>query len=343
MILTERSSSDDKVKHLNICLEKDVESDLTTGFENYYFVNNPIPEIAFEDVDTSCKLLGKVISAPFIILPMTGGSDASVQINRSLAMAAQKLGLAMAVGSQRLGLEDPSLADSYKVRDIAPDIPLIANLGAIDLNYGYGLKHCERAVQMIGADGLSLYLNPMQKIVQGRGHLNFNGLIDKIAEICQHLSVPVIVKEIGFGMSSGSALLFKEAGVSILDVSGAGGTSWVKVSRHMCDNNLDRTFSCFDNWGIPTSDSLISVKKAVKDLHIIASGGIRNGIEIAKAIALGANYTGMALPLLAPAIKSSQAVEECIEAVIEQLKITMFCCGVSTLGQLTAKNCIIKR
>ncbi|SPD74109.1 Isopentenyl-diphosphate delta-isomerase [uncultured Desulfobacterium sp.] len=343
MILTERSSSDDKVKHLNICLEKDVESDLTTGFENYLFVNNPVPEIAFEDINTSCKLLGKVISAPLIILPMTGGSDVSFQINRNLAMAAQELGLAMAVGSQRLGIEDPSLAGSYQVRDIAPDIPLIANLGAIDLNYGYSLKHCEKAVQMIGADGLSLYLNPMQKLIQGKGHLNFKGLIDKIAEVCQNLNVPVIVKEIGFGMSSGSALLFKEAGVSILDVSGAGGTSWVKIMRHMSDNNRQRTFSCFDNWGIPTSDSLISVRKYVKDLPIIASGGIRNGLEIAKAIALGANYTGMALPLLAPAIKSSQAVKEWIEAVIEQIKISMFCCGVSTLDQLTAKDCVVKR
>jgi isopentenyl-diphosphate delta-isomerase len=295
IILTERSSSYDKEKHLHICLKKDVESDQTTGFENFYFLNNPLPEIAYEDINTSCQLLGKVISAPFIILPMTGGTDCSAQINRNLAMAAQELGLAMAVGSQRLALEDPSLAGYYKVRDIAPDIPLIANLGAIDLNYGYGIEQCKKAVEMIGADGLSLYLNPMQKLFQGRGNLNFSGLSYKIGEVCQQLRVPVIVKEIGFGMSSGSAFLLKEAGVSILDVSGAGGTSWVKVMRHMGNNNFDKTFSCFDNWGTPTCESLIAVRKSVKDLPVIASGGIRNGMDIAKAVALGANYTGMAL------------------------------------------------
>jgi isopentenyl-diphosphate Delta-isomerase len=338
IISTERSSSGDKEKHLDICLKKDVESDQTTGFENFYFLNNPLPEIAYKDINTSCQLLGKVISAPFIILPMTGGTDLSARINRNLAMSAQELGLAMAVGSQRLALEDSSLVGSYKVRDIAPDIPLIANLGAIDLNYGYGLEQCKKAVEMIGADGLSLYLNPMQKLFQGRRNLNFRGLIDKIGEVCQELRVPVIVKEVGFGMSSGAALLLKEAGVSILDVSGAGGTSWVKVMRHMDNNNPDKTLSCFDNWGTPTSDSLISVRKSVKDLPIIASGGIRNGMEIAKVIALGANYAGMALPLLAPATKSSQAVKGFIETVIEQLKMTMFCCGVASLDQLKKEN-----
>ncbi len=339
----ERTSPKDKEHHILLCLEKNVESTCTAGFEKYYLINNPTPEISFEDVDTSCEFLGKPISAPFIILPMTGGTELSAKINSNLAKAAQGLNVVMSVGSQRLGLEHPSLSDTYRVRDVAPDVPLLANLGAIYLNYGYGLEECERAVKMIDADGLYLYLNPMQKIVQkGKGH-NFEGLINKIAKICQHLSVPVIVKEVGFGLSAGSALLLKEAGVSLLDVSGAGGTSWVKVTRYMKNNTLSETASCFDDWGIPTADSLISVRNAVKDLPLIASGGIRSGMDMAKAIALGADYAGMAMPLLSHAIKSSDSVKEKIETVMDQLKIAMFCCGVVNLSQLKKEQCVVKR
>jgi len=337
-----RSSSKNKDEHIRICLKKDVSSTRTSGFERYYFNNNPTPEISFNDVDTSCEFLGKRISAPFIILPMTGGTEFSTGINRNLARAAQELGVVMSVGSQRLGLEQPSLADSYRVRDVAPDIPLLANLGAVYLNYGYGLDECERAVEMIGADGLYLYLNSMQKLVQHSKELNFEGLIDKIAGICEHLSVPVIVKEVGFGLSSDSARWLKEAGVSMLDISGAGGTSWAMVSRHMENNPLGESASCFDDWGIPTADSLISVRIAEKDLPIIASGGICNGVEMAKAMALGADYAGMAFSLLSPAVKSSYAVKKKIENVIEQLKITMFCCGLANLGQLKKGQCIIR-
>jgi len=203
------SSSQDKDEHIRICLEKQVESFQTTGFENFYLINNPLPEINFEDVDTSCVFLGKQISAPLIISPMTGGCDLAMNINRNLAMAAQKLGVVMSVGSQRLGLENPSLITSYQVREVAPDIPLLANLGAVYLNYGYGLEECERAVDMIGADALILYLNPMQKVFQGGDNLNFEGVVEKIGYICKHLSVPVIIKEVGFGLSADASTLLE--------------------------------------------------------------------------------------------------------------------------------------
>jgi len=339
----ERPSSKHKEEHIKCCLEKDVESSKKTGFEQFYLTNNPLPEINFDDIDVSSVFLGKKISAPFIISPMTGGAKLSTKINRNLAKAAQELDVVMSVGSQRLGLEDPSLVSTYQVREVAPDIPLLANLGAIYLNYGYGLEECEQAVEMIGADGLYLYLNPMQKIFQGTGNLNFKGLVDKIGYICQNLSVPVIVKEVGFGLSSSAAILLKDAGVSLLDVAGAGGTSWVKVTRCMKNSSFGKDISCFDDWGIPTADSLISVYKAAGKVPIIASGGIRTGVQMAKAFALGASFAGMALPLLAPALESSGAVMEKIESVIKELKIAMFCCGAISLDQLRNQELLWKK
>ncbi|MDY6972578.1 MAG: type 2 isopentenyl-diphosphate Delta-isomerase [Thermodesulfobacteriota bacterium] len=334
------SSSRDKEEHIRCCLEGEVESSLTTRLEEFDLIINPLPEIDLEDVDTSCDFLGKEISAPFIISPMTGGSEVSARINTNLARAAQDLGVVMSVGSQRLAIENQSLSTSFQVRDAAPDIPLLANIGAIYLNYGYDLEECERIVDMVDADALVLYLNPMQKVFQATGRMNFGGLVDRIGHICMHLSVPVIVKEVGFGLSSRAAVLLKEAGVSILDVAGAGGTSWVKITRYLKDDSFGAMGSCFDDWGIPTADSLISVYGAVKDVPIIASGGIRNGIEMAKTLALGASFTGMALPLLAPAIDSSEAVKKKIEDMISELKIAMFGCGVTNLEQLKKGLCI---
>lgn len=337
-----KTLSRNKEQHIRLCLEKDVEYSKSNGFEKFDLINNPLPEIDFNRIDTSSSFLGKRISAPLIILPLTGGSKLSIKINKNLAKAARELGVVMSVGSQKLGLEDTSLAASYQVRDVAPDIPLLANLGAIYLNYGYGLKECEQAIDMIGADGLSLYLNPVQKMAQGGSNLNFEGLADKIAYICQHLEVPVVVKEVGFGLSPGAALSLKGAGVSILDVAGAGGTSWVKVTRHLLGITGGLSSDCFDEWGTPTADSLVSVHGAVKDLPLIASGGIRNGIDVAKALALGASYAGIALPVLAPAVESSEAVKIKMERMIRELKIAMFCCGAVNIDQLKKGLCIKK-
>lgn len=338
----EMSSSEDKEEHLRLCLGKDVESSMTTGFERFYLINNPLPEMDFHDIDTSCSFLGKDISSPFLVLPMTGGTELSARINRNLAVAAQEIGIPMCVGSQRLAIEDAGLTASYQVRKVAPDIPLLANLGAVYLNYGYGLEECERVVDMIGADGLVLYLNPMQKVFQGTKNLNFGGIVDKISHICAHLGVPVIVKEVGFGLSPNAAVALKDAGVSLLDVAGAGGTSWLTITRYLKDDTAGWVDPGFDDWGIPTADSLISVRSTVEDLPIIASGGIRSGIDMAKAMALGADFSGMALPLLAPAIESSEAVRRKIERTLNELKTAMFCCGTANLEQLKTGACIKK-
>ena len=329
-----KSSSSDKEEHIRICLERSVESLQTTGFEDYYLVNNPLPEINFDEIDTSCSFLGKRISAPIIISPMTGGCRIARKINRNLALAAQRLGVVMSVGSQRLGIENPSLSYTYEVRDVAPDIPLLANLGAVYLNYGYGLEECEKAVEMIGADALILYLNPMQKVFQKKRSLHFEGIVKKIEYICENLSVPVIVKEVGFGLSGEAAKILRDIGVSMIDVAGAGGTSWVKITRMLNDETSEDSTGYFDNWGIRTADALISVLETVKDLRVIASGGIRSGLQIAKAIALGADYIGMALPFLEPATESTEAVEKKIRAIVWELKVAMFCCGAIDINEL---------
>ncbi len=342
-----KPSVDRKDQHIRCCLEKNVESSLATGFEKYILVNHPLPEITLEDIDTSSTFLGKRVTAPFIISPITGGTESSIKINKNLAKAAQELGIVMSVGSQKLALENPSLIPTYQVRDVAPDIPLLANLGAIYLNYGYGLEECKRAVEMIQADGLVLYLNPLQKIIQGSPQLNFKDLIKKISKVCREVDVPVIVKEVGFGLSSSAAVLLKEAGVWALDIAGAGGTSWARIERLIREegtpcNPLGDTF---DNWGIPTAESLVSIVEVIKDMPIIASGGIRNGMDMAKAIVLGASYVGMALPLLAPAVESSGAVKEKIQNVITEFRVAMFCCGKKNLEELKTSHCIreIKR
>lgn len=331
-----------KEHHIKYCLEKNVESSLKTGFEKYYLINQSLLEVALEDVNISSSFIGKKISAPFIISPMTGGTELSTKINKNLAKAAQEVGVVMSVGSQRLALEDPRLIPTYQVRDVAPDIPLLANLGVFCLNYGYGPEECKRAVEMIEADSLVLYLNPLQKILQGGLHSDFRNLIKKISKVCKELDVPVIVKEVGFGLSSSAAVMLREAGVWALDVAGAGGTSWVKIERYM--KNEEETFpnaeNTFDGWGIPTATSLLSVLEVIKDVPIIASGGIRNGVEMAKAIALGANYVGMALPLLAPAAVSHETVKQKIRSILDAFKTAMFCCGKKNLEDLRKGDCI---
>jgi len=330
-----------KEQQIRCCLEKNVESSQTTGLERYCLVNQALPETAFADVSATTSFLGKKVLAPFIISPMTGGVEISKKINKNLAKTAQDLGVVMCVGSQKLALEDPSLIPTFQVRDVAPEIPLLANLSALYLNYGYGLDECKRAVEMIEADGLVLYLNPLQRILRGMIDSDFKGITKKISKVCRTLEVPVIVKEIGFGLSASAAVMLQEAGVSMLDVAGAGGTSWAKIERYMkqLDDPAD-DFDRFDDWGISTASSLVSVLQVVKETPVVASGGIRSGLDMAKAIALGASYVGMALPLLAPAMESHEAVKKKIQRVIHEFKIALFCCGKKGVDEFKQGSCV---
>jgi isopentenyl-diphosphate delta-isomerase len=325
-----------KSEHLRILLKEDVHfRNLTTGLERYRFVHQALPEINRDDIDLSTTLLHKELRAPLIISSMTGGTEEAEAINKNLALAAQTHGLGMGVGSQRAALEDPNLSHTYQVRDVAPDILLLANLGAVQLNYGYGVEHCQRAVEMIEADGLILHLNPLQEALQREGNTDFSGLLVKIEEVCRGLSVPVVVKEVGWGISEEVARRLANAGVAAIDVAGAGGTSWSEVEMYRADSETSRRIAAaFADWGIPTAESIQMVRRGASGVTLIASGGIRTGVEAAKAIALGADAVALATPFLKPATISPEAVGEKIRELLEELRTAMFCVGAGNLQEL---------
>ena len=321
-----------KSDHIRINLEQDVRSKLTNGLERYFFLHNALPELNLEEVDLSVQVFGKKLKAPLLISSMTGGSKEATQINQRLAEAAQASGVAMGLGSQRAAIEDKKLASSYKVRNVAPDILLFANLGAVQLNYGYGLDHLQRAVDMAEADALMLHLNALQEAVQPEGDTNFSGLLQKIEIMCKQLPVPVVIKEVGWGISGDLAKHLAHAGVQGIDVAGAGGTSWTQVEMHRAKNKRQaRLAAAFADWGIPTAESIMQVREAVRTMRIFASGGLRSGLDIAKCIALGAELGGMASPYLKAADQSAEAVVQTIQEVARELQVAMFAAGAGDI------------
>jgi isopentenyl-diphosphate Delta-isomerase len=324
-----------KKEHLELCLDStNVTGRFGTGLDRYSFVHNALPDLDIDEIDVATNFLGKRLQAPILISSMTGGFDLARQVNRNLAAAAQRLGLAMGVGSQRVAIEEPSVADSFHVRDVAPDILLLSNLGAVQLNYGYTVDHCRRAVEMIRADGLILHLNVLQEAVQPEGNRNFKGLGEKIANVCRQLEVPVVVKEVGSGISAEVAVRLKKAGVKAIDVAGKGGTSWYAVEAQRAAKQGKPAETTFADWGIPTDEALIAVRRAVPDLQIVASGGIRSGLDIAKSIGLGADMAAFGQPLLTAALASPEKVVEFIAGIIHEIKITMLCVGAKDLDAL---------
>ncbi|MEW6400831.1 MAG: type 2 isopentenyl-diphosphate Delta-isomerase [Chloroflexota bacterium] len=328
-----------KADHIKINLEQDVRSALTTGLENYHFIHEALPELDLNRIDTTLSLFGKTLSAPILVSSMTGGTEEAGTINLRLAEAAQEMGLAMGVGSQRTAIEIPEQAASFQVRRVAPDILLFANLGAVQLNYGYGIDECRKAVDMIQADALYLHLNPLQEAVQDAGDTNFEGLARKIEEICRKLEVPVIAKEVGWGISERTAKLLANCGVQAIDVAGAGGTSWSQVEMHRAPDEFTRQLAAtFIGWGIPTAESILNVKKAVPNMTIFASGGIKDGLDIAKCIALGARLGGMAGNFLKAAAVSTEKAVDMMKLTKRQIEVTMFACGAREIGELDASR-----
>ncbi|MBN2117620.1 MAG: type 2 isopentenyl-diphosphate Delta-isomerase [Anaerolineales bacterium] len=327
-----------KADHIKINLEKDVRSALTTGLEKYHFVHEALPELDLERLDPSLSLFGKRLAAPILISSMTGGTEEAGEINQRLAEAAQEVGVAMGVGSQRAALENPKETPTFSIaRKAAPDTLLFANLGAVQLNNGYGIDHCRKAVDMIRADALILHLNPLQEAVQDAGDTNFAGLAKKIEEICKKLEVPVIAKEVGWGISERTARLLADCGVSAIDVAGAGGTSWSQVEMHRAPDEFTRALAAtFVGWGIPTADSILNVRKAASEMTIFASGGIKDGLDIAKCVALGATLGGMAGQFLKAAAVSTEKVVEVMKLTQRQIEVTMFAAGVENLEGLKA-------
>jgi isopentenyl-diphosphate delta-isomerase len=325
-----------KADHLRICLEEDVQfRQLTNGLERYRFTHYCLPELDFSEINLTTTFLGKRLDAPLLISSMTGGTEEAKIINYRLAEAAQKYRLAMGVGSQRVAVEKPDVAHTFAVRSLAPDALLFANLGAVQLNYTYGLEQCLRVVDILEADALILHLNPLQECIQPKGDTNFKGLLAKIHQLCNQISVPVIAKEVGNGISVTMAKKLIEAGVSAIDVAGAGGTSWAKVESERAENNLQRRLGkTFADWGLPTAECILQIREVDPNFPLIASGGLRDGLEVAKAIALGADLAGLAFPFLQAAAESPQALDELVQILIAEVKTVLFCTGNANLTAL---------
>lgn len=325
-----------KSEHLRVCIEEDVEfQQLTSGLEKYRFTHCCLPELDRSDIELGTTFLGKSLKAPILISSMTGGTELAHLVNTRLATVAQRYGLAMGVGSQRIALEQPELAPTFAVRSLAPDILLLANLGAVQLNYGCGLEDCLKLVELLEADALILHLNPLQEWVQSGGDSNFKGLLAKIQQICAQLPVPVIAKEVGNGISAVMAKQLIEAGVAAIDVAGAGGTSWAKVESQRAKDNRQRHLGqVFADWGLPTAECITAIRSMNSTIPLIASGGLKNGLDIAKSIALGADLGGLARPFLVAAIESEAAVDELVKFLIAELEIVLFCTGNPNLSAL---------
>ncbi len=334
----EDTTASRKLDHVRIVLDEDVAAKgIATGFAAYHMPHEALPELDLAAIDTTTSFLGKRLNAPLLISSMTGGAADVGRINLALAEAAQSLGVAMGVGSQRSAIRDATLAYTYQVRTVAPDILLFANLGAVQLNYGYGVDECRRAVDMIEADALILHLNALQEAVQPEGNTNFAGLLSKIEQVCRALDVPVVVKEVGNGIGAATAKRLVDAGVQVIDVAGAGGTSWSEVERfrHTTAGGA-RVAGAFAGWGIPTTEAIRQVRAALPGVPLIGSGGVRSGVDIAKALALGADLVGTAKPALGPAIdeRGAAAVIEGLQAYIDELRVAMFCSGCADLAAL---------
>jgi isopentenyl-diphosphate delta-isomerase len=324
-----------KLEHLRINLHENVQFHRSNGLERYRFVHQALPEIHYADISLATTFLGKSLRAPILISAMTGGAAEAERINLTLATAAQATRIAMGVGSQRAAIENAALARTYQVRRVAPDILLLANLGAIQLNYAYTLDDCRRAVEMIQADALVLHLNAIQEAVQAGGNTNWAGLLHKIEQVCRALEVPVIAKEVGFGISEETARQLASAGVAAIDVAGAGGTSWAAVEAYRAPSAFLRELAeAFWDWGIPTAESLVLARRGAPNVPLIASGGIRDGVEAAKCIALGAALVGLASPMLRLADRGVEEVIAGIKMIEEQMRTAMFGIGAANLGAL---------
>jgi isopentenyl-diphosphate delta-isomerase len=328
-----------KSDHIRINLEEDVRSGLTTGLERYRFIHRALPELDLDTVDLSQELFGKRLRYPILISSMTGGTERAREINLTLAEAAQSTGIAMGLGSQRAAIEHPELAPTFQVRQVAPNILLFANLGAIQLNYSYGVAECRRAVEMIEADALILHFNALQEAVQPEGDTRFAGLLDRVAAVCRELPVPVIAKEVGWGFSEIDVRRLAEAGVASIDVAGAGGTSWTQVEMHRAQSDSQRRLAAaFLDWGVPTAEAILNVRNAAPALPVLASGGLRSGVDIAKCLALGARVGGLASPFLKAAAISVDETIQTIHEIGREIQVCMFAAGAGNLEQLSANR-----
>jgi len=332
------SIEDRKSRHLDVSLKEDTQSTIGTGFADIQLIHRSLPEMNLEDVETETTIFGHRLSAPFIVSAMTGGTEEAARINKNLADAVELLGIGMGVGSQRIALEDPSREYSFRiVRERAPTAFIMGNIGCPQLAVSYGVEEARKCVEMVDADVLAIHMNPLQETIQMRGETKYRGVLNKVEEVVRGIDVPVIAKETGSGVSYEAAVQLEKVGVQGVDVSGVGGTSWSAIEQYIAkayDDDLRRSLGeSFWNWGIPTAISVVEVDSST-DLIVIASGGIRTGIDMAKAIAIGADVVGMAQPLLKYATESAESLVSQIRRILLEFKITMFLVGAKTVNDL---------
>ena len=320
-----------KARHLDICLDDDVASSLDAGWSAVRLRHEALPEIALADVDPATRFLGFRLRAPILISSMTGGTARAAELNHRLAEAAEAAGIAMGLGSGRALIEDAALRATFDVRAAAPHVALFANIGAVSLNYGIGVDDVRRLVGELQCDGLFLHLNPLQEALQPGGDTNFRGLLPQIAQLCAALDVPVIAKSVGSGISPGTAARLLDAGVAGIDAAAAGGTSWARVEgKRSGDDRREALAETFAGWGQPTAEAVRELRERFPSMPLIASGGVRTGVDIARALALGADLCGLALPFLKAATESREAVDELIATLVDGLRIAMFATGSTT-------------
>jgi isopentenyl-diphosphate delta-isomerase len=330
-----------KADHIRICLEQKAQAKkATAGFEDIQLIHRALPELDREKISLSTLFLGKKLSAPLIVGAMTGGTEEATKINASIAQAVENLHLGMGVGSQRAAIEDKKLESTYAVaRKKAPTAFIIANIGGVQLAHGYGLKEVKKAVEMIDADALAIHLNAMQEAVQPEGQTNFNFVLAKITQIAGELDVPVIVKETGCGISAEDARALEAAGVKAIDVGGVGGTSFAAVEYYRTANGKGMDEAFWD-WGIPTAISLIETTQTVK-IPVIASGGVRNGLDVAKSLALNASLASFSQPVLETAVKGAKPTQELLACLIDELRNVMFLVGAKNLESLAKVPAVV--
>lgn len=321
-----------KAEHIRICLEQKAQArNVKAGFEDIHLVHRALPEVNRKDINLSTSFLGKKFNAPLIVGAMTGGTEEAIPINTAIAEAVEKLGLGMGLGSQRAAIEDQKLEKTYSVaRKAAPNAFLIANIGGVQLVHGYGIKEVRKVVEMIDADAIAIHLNALQEAVQPEGQTNFKGVLAKIAQVAGELDKPVIVKETGAGISAEDAKALQEAGVKAIDVGGVGGTSFAAVEYYRGKTSLGEAFW---DWGIPTAVSIVESTQSAK-LPVIASGGVRSGMDVAKALALGVSLASVSQPVLEAAVKGSVETEKLLSRFIEELRNVLFLVGAKDVAGL---------
>jgi isopentenyl-diphosphate Delta-isomerase len=338
-------TSSRKLDHLRICVEKSIERGFT-GFEDVRLVHNALPECDMDSINLETRFLGHQCKFPLFIAAMTGGHKETLLVNRRLAKAARKYGLGMGVGSQRAALENPDLEETFSVvRDEAPHAFIVANLGVVQLR-DHGNEWADRAVSMVRADAIAIHMNFLQEAIQPEGDHDASGCLDAVRALCEDFKYPVIIKETGSGISAGTAGAVFGAGAKALDIGGWGGTSWAAIesiraeeSSSEKDKSLISLGQVFTDWGIPTVVSLCDVSRIGGP--VIATGGIRSGVDMAKSLVLGADLCGMALPLLEPALAGEEALFDAIDLIEHQFRVAMFLTGSPNIANLKTKHAII--